>query len=148
MGDQIQYGDEGLDLPELIEKHARALTIPDLAGYMACSDKQLYKLAAAGLLPHYRIGSLIRLSPRETAQWLRSRRVGLIRVSAEAEHLHQAIATCRQNVANLEERLASCAGTPGKELLVMMRDLQSSWLDAAEEQERLYAMILAAWKHA
>jgi excisionase family DNA binding protein len=77
MTDPTQYCEEPLDLPELIERRSRALTIPDLAEIVTCSDKQLYKLAAAGLLPHYRVGSLIRLSPKETAQWLRSRRVGI-----------------------------------------------------------------------
>lgn len=76
MSDLNQFGDEALDLPELVEKYTRALTIPELATIASCSDKELYKLASAKLLPHYRIGSLIRLSPKETAQWLRSRRVG------------------------------------------------------------------------
>ena len=76
MSDLNQFGDEALDLPELVERYTRALTIPELAVIVTCSDKELYRLAAVGLLPHYRIGSLIRLSPKETAQWLRSRRVG------------------------------------------------------------------------
>lgn len=76
MSDLSQFGNEALDLPELVERYTRALTIPELAAIADCSDKELYKLASAKLLPHYRIGSLIRLSPKETAQWLRSRRVG------------------------------------------------------------------------
>jgi excisionase family DNA binding protein len=76
MSEPTRHFDEQLDLPELVEKYTRALTIPELAAIARCSDKQLYKLASAQLLPHYKIGSLIRLSPKETAQWLRSRRVG------------------------------------------------------------------------
>ena len=76
MSDLNQFGDEALDLPELVERYTRALTIPELASIASCSDKELYKLASAQLLPHYKIGSLIRLSPKETAEWLRSRRVG------------------------------------------------------------------------
>lgn len=74
--DRDQFDGLPQDLPDQIERMNHALTIPEYAEILSCSSKQLYKLASTNRLPHYRIGSLIRLSPRDAAQWLRSRRCG------------------------------------------------------------------------
>ena len=66
------------DLPNQIERQPDAITIPWLAKKLNCSPQHLYKMAEAGTLPSYRIGSLIRLSPTSIAAWLRTRQCGPI----------------------------------------------------------------------
>jgi hypothetical protein len=75
-GGEIDLGFD--DLPEQIERQPYALTIPWLAKKLACSPQLLYRMADKGKLPTFKIGSLIRLSPRATAAWLRTRQCGAI----------------------------------------------------------------------
>jgi excisionase family DNA binding protein len=59
-----------------LDARRSALTVAALATLLEISKKELYKLAAAGDIPHYRIRSAIRFCPGETAAWLRSRQCG------------------------------------------------------------------------
>ena len=65
-------GDDNIDLPTRIERHKRALTVPELAEITSISDKQIYSLIKRRAIPYYRIASSIRFDPKNTADWLRS----------------------------------------------------------------------------
>jgi excisionase family DNA binding protein len=63
-------------LADQIEAMKQALTVEQLAALLQCSKKTLYKMIHRGTLPHFRVGTMVRLDPEVTAQWLRSRRAG------------------------------------------------------------------------
>lgn len=58
---------------ETVENYGRALKVEELAQLTAISSKTLYRMIAAKKLPAFRIGGCVRLEPKETADWLRSR---------------------------------------------------------------------------
>ena len=58
---------------ESIENYGRALKVEELAQLTAISSKTLYRMIAAKKFPAFRIGGCIRLEPKATADWLRSR---------------------------------------------------------------------------
>jgi excisionase family DNA binding protein len=60
-----------VSLPDQIEKFGRALTAVELAGLLAVSRITVFKLAKAGRIPCFRIGSCVRFDPRAVAAWLR-----------------------------------------------------------------------------
>jgi excisionase family DNA binding protein len=61
-----------LDLPTLIERRRKALTVSELADLIHISTRQVYSLIQRGHLPSYRIAGSVRLDPYSTAKWLRS----------------------------------------------------------------------------
>lgn len=63
-------------LADQIAERKSAFTVEELADILNCSKKSLYKMLASGTLPHLRVGSLIRLDPQTTGDWLRGRTVG------------------------------------------------------------------------
>ena len=65
-----------MKLADQIGAMEQALTIEQLAALLQCSKKALYKMVQRGTLPSFRVGSMVRLDPEMTAQWLRSRSVG------------------------------------------------------------------------
>jgi excisionase family DNA binding protein len=74
----VRQDDEDDNYHDLIERIARmphALCISELAQVLQCSHKLLYQLSAQCRIPHYRIGGLIRFSPKEIADWLRTKRI-------------------------------------------------------------------------
>ncbi len=58
-------------LPDQIEQIHRALTAAELAQWLAVSRITVFKLAKAGRIPCFRIGSCVRFDPRAVATWLR-----------------------------------------------------------------------------
>ena len=58
-------------LPDQIERIGHALTAAELATLLALSRITLFKLAKAGRIPCFRIGSCVRFDPRSVANWLR-----------------------------------------------------------------------------
>lgn len=63
-------------LADQIAAMQQALTVEQLATLLHCSKKTLYKMIQRGTLPHFRVGTMVRLDPEVTAHWLRSRRAG------------------------------------------------------------------------
>ncbi len=66
-----ESGSDDQGLLARIAAMEHALTVSWLANALNCSDKLLYKLIAAKRMPSFHVGSLIRLCPQETAQWLK-----------------------------------------------------------------------------
>lgn len=62
-----------MNLPSKIETMGHALTADDLAELLSLSKVQIYKLAARGTLPSFRIGMSLRFDPHSVAAWLRER---------------------------------------------------------------------------
>ena len=58
-------------LPDRIEQCGRALTAADLAQLLAVSRIMMFKLAKAGRIPTFRIGTCVRFDPKAVAKWLR-----------------------------------------------------------------------------
>jgi len=62
-----------MNLPDKLEKMGHALTADDLAQLLVVSKPSVYKLAAEGKIPHFRIGMSLRFDPHSVAAWLRER---------------------------------------------------------------------------
>jgi len=62
---------EPLFLADRIEQIGRALTANELAEMLTVSRITIFKLAKAGRIPSFRVGTCVRFDPRSVAQWLR-----------------------------------------------------------------------------
>lgn len=62
---------ELLRLADRIERIGRALTADELAQMLTVSRITIFKLAKAGRIPCFRIGTCVRFDPRAVATWLR-----------------------------------------------------------------------------
>jgi excisionase family DNA binding protein len=58
-------------LPQRIEMIRRAMTASEIAEFLAISPITVYKMAKAGRLPSFRVGTAVRFDPRIIAEWLR-----------------------------------------------------------------------------
>jgi excisionase family DNA binding protein len=58
-------------LPDQIAQIKHALTAAELARWLAGSRITVFKLAKAGRIPCFRIGTCVRFDPRAVATWLR-----------------------------------------------------------------------------
>ena len=59
-------------LADQIERIGRALTANELANMLNVSKITIFKLAKAGRIPSFRIGTCVRFDPRAVANWLRA----------------------------------------------------------------------------
>ncbi|HXW89512.1 MAG TPA: helix-turn-helix domain-containing protein, partial [Terriglobales bacterium] len=62
-----------MDLADSLEKRATALTVSDVASLLNISERQVYKLAADGRIPSFKVGNSIRFDPAAFAAWLRQK---------------------------------------------------------------------------
>ena len=60
-------------LIEIVAERREAWTVPQLAKLLSLSKGEIYEQVKAGKLPAIKIGTSIRLCPKLTSQWLRSR---------------------------------------------------------------------------
>jgi len=60
-------------LPDQIEQFGHALTAAELSKLLAVSKITIFKHAAAGRIPSFRVGSCVRFDPKILAAWLRQR---------------------------------------------------------------------------
>ncbi len=58
-------------LPKRIEGIKRAITAGEVAEFLAVSAITVYKMAKAGRLPSFRVGTAVRFDPCAVAEWLR-----------------------------------------------------------------------------
>ena len=54
-----------------LEKETRVLRARDVARLFQVTPQHVYKMAAAGRLPSFRLAGAIRFDPHELANWLR-----------------------------------------------------------------------------
>ena len=64
-------GADACSLPQRIEKIKRAMTAREVAELLSVSPITVYKMAKAGKLPNFRVGTAVRFDPRAVAEWLR-----------------------------------------------------------------------------
>ena len=60
-----------MSIADQIEKTGHALTAEDLAKLLCVSKVTIFKQAAAGRIPSFRVGTCVRSDPRAVAEWLR-----------------------------------------------------------------------------
>src|ERR1022692_3530725 len=61
-----------MSIADQIEQIVRALTAEDLARLLSVSRVTIFKQAAAGRIPSFRVGTCMRFDPKSVANWLRS----------------------------------------------------------------------------
>lgn len=64
-----------MSIAEQIEQIGRALTAEDLSRLLSISKVAVYKYAAEGKIPSFRIGMALRFDPHSVATWLRTKGV-------------------------------------------------------------------------
>jgi excisionase family DNA binding protein len=69
-------------LVELVENKTEALRVRDVAPILGVSIQQVYKMAASGQIPSFRVASSVRFDPEDFAIWLRNK--GQVRASGAA----------------------------------------------------------------
>jgi excisionase family DNA binding protein len=62
-----------LNLIEELESRNGGIKVSDLAAILGVDDKHIYRMAARGQLPSFRVGGAVRFDPQEVAKWLRGR---------------------------------------------------------------------------
>ena len=62
-----------LNLIEELEARSGGIKVSDLAAILGVDDKHIYRMAARGQLPSFRVGGAVRFDPQEVAKWLRSK---------------------------------------------------------------------------
>lgn len=60
-----------MKLVEMLENRKEVLKVPEVAKILGTSKQQVYKIAAAGTIPHFRVQCAIRFCPAELAEWIR-----------------------------------------------------------------------------
>jgi excisionase family DNA binding protein len=68
---EFYMSDAASSLPDRIVRHGHALTAGELAELLAVSRIMVFKLAKAGRIPSFRIGTCVRFDPKAVANWLR-----------------------------------------------------------------------------
>ena len=63
-----------MTLIELLENKDEALDAQEVAELLGVSQKKIYRLAASGVLPSFRIGKAIRFDAQDLAEWLRKKK--------------------------------------------------------------------------
>ena len=66
-----QPGVEARSIADQVELYRHALEASELADLLAASKVTIFKLAKAGRIPSFRVGTCVRFDPRKVADWLR-----------------------------------------------------------------------------
>ena len=61
-----------MSLADQVEKIGSALTAHELAKLLSVSKVTIFRQAAAGRIPSFRVGTCVRFDPRAIANWLRA----------------------------------------------------------------------------
>jgi len=62
-----------MSLIELVKAKSEALKVRDIAPILGISIQQVYKMAANGEIPSFRVASSVRFDPDVFATWLKER---------------------------------------------------------------------------
>lgn len=60
-----------LNLIQELESRHGAMKVCELTELLGVDDKHIYRMAARGQLPSFRVGGAVRFDPQEVANWLR-----------------------------------------------------------------------------
>ncbi len=59
-----------MSLVEIIREKQEALRVRDLAQLLGVSPQQIYKMAANGEIPSFKVANAVRFDPHEISGWL------------------------------------------------------------------------------
>ena len=62
-----------MNLVEKLESRNGAMKVSELCELLGVDDKHIYRMAARGSLPSFRVGGSVRFDPQEIANWLRAK---------------------------------------------------------------------------
>jgi excisionase family DNA binding protein len=62
--------DMPVSLVEIVREKQGALRVRDLAQLLGVSQQQIYKMAANGEIPSFKVANAVRFDPHEIAGWL------------------------------------------------------------------------------
>jgi excisionase family DNA binding protein len=62
-----------VNLIEQLEARSGAMKVAEVCELLGVDDKHIYRMAARGSLPSFRVGGAVRFDPQEVAKWLRSK---------------------------------------------------------------------------
>lgn len=62
-----------MNLIEQLEARSGAMKVAEVCELLGVDDKHIYRMAARGSLPSFRVGGAVRFDPQEVAKWLRSK---------------------------------------------------------------------------
>ena len=62
-----------MNLVERLEARSGAMRVSELCEVLGVDDKHIYRMAARGSLPSFRVGGAVRFDPQEVAKWLREK---------------------------------------------------------------------------
>jgi excisionase family DNA binding protein len=62
-----------MSLVDVVREKQEALRVRDLAQLLGVSQQQIYKMAASGEIPSFKVANAVRFDPHETAEWLKER---------------------------------------------------------------------------
>jgi excisionase family DNA binding protein len=62
-----------MNLIEQLEARSGAIKVAELCEILGVDDKHIYRMAARGSLPSFRVGGAVRFDPQEVANWLRTK---------------------------------------------------------------------------
>ena len=60
-----------MQLVDVIEKENRALSVREVALLLGVSPQQIYRMAARGDIPSFRVANSVRFDPHHIGAWLR-----------------------------------------------------------------------------
>jgi excisionase family DNA binding protein len=75
-----------MELVRKLESGSSALRARDLAQLFGVTQQHIYKLAAQGVIPSFRVGTAVRFDPATVAEWLR-RKISPGRVAMAAARI-------------------------------------------------------------
>lgn len=59
-----------MKLLEILSKRTSALKVAEVAEMFGVTQQHVYKMAASGQLPSFRVAGAVRFDPEDLAQWL------------------------------------------------------------------------------
>ena len=62
-----------MSLVEILRGKQEALRVRDLAQILGVSQQQIYKMAANGDIPSFKVANAVRFDPQEAADWLKEK---------------------------------------------------------------------------
>ncbi len=62
-----------MSLVDVVREKQEALRVRDLAQLLGVSPQQIYKMAASGEIPSFKVANAVRFDPHETAEWLKEK---------------------------------------------------------------------------
>ena len=60
-----------MKLVDMLENRKEALKVSEVARILGVTPQHIYKMAKAGLIPHFHVRGAVRFCPAELAEWIK-----------------------------------------------------------------------------